>query len=71
MIESRKRAVAITDWANINDPINRFGITHIILGENEVDRLLWEKLPLEIKERMKPLRQYRIRGQLLTVYALS
>ncbi len=71
MIESRKRAVAITDWANINDPINRFGVTHIILGENEVDRLLWQKLPLEIKERLKPLRQYRIRGQLLTVYALS
>lgn len=71
MIESRKRAIAITDWANINDPINRFGVTHIIIGENEVDQLLWNKIPPPIKERMKPLRQYRIRGQLLTVYTLS
>lgn len=71
MIESRKRAIAITDWANINDPINRFGVTHIIIGENEVDQLLWDKIPLTLKERMRPLRQYRIRGQLLTVYTLS
>lgn len=70
MIESRKRAIAVTDWANIDDPINRFGVTHIVLGENEADHLLQERIPEEIREKMKPIRQYRIRGQLLTVYSL-
>lgn len=70
MIESRKRVIAITDWANINDPISRFGITHFVLGENEADHLLQEKTPPGIKDQMKPIRQYRIRGQLLTVYSL-
>ncbi|MGQ9678036.1 MAG: ArnT family glycosyltransferase [bacterium] len=70
MIESRKKTVAVTDWANIDDPINRFGVTHLILGENEVDNLLQGKIPPEIRAQMKPLRQYRIRGQLLTLYSL-
>ncbi|MEO0004939.1 MAG: glycosyltransferase family 39 protein [candidate division WOR-3 bacterium] len=70
MIESRKRALCITDWANINDPINRFGITHLIIGENEADQLLLKTLDPQIVENMTLLRQFQIRGQILRIYAL-
>lgn len=44
MIESRKRAVAISDWANIDDPVRRFRATHLFLGESHTDEILAERL---------------------------
>lgn len=70
MIESRKRAVAITDWANINNPFNRFGVTHLIIGENQVDQILKEQIDPLLWEEMKPIREYTVRGQRLKVYPL-
>jgi 4-amino-4-deoxy-L-arabinose transferase-like glycosyltransferase len=70
MIESRKRSICITDWANINDPINRFGVTHLILGENEADQMFIKKLAPDLQKNMTLLRTFRIRGQLLRVFAL-
>ncbi len=70
MLESKKRAVAVTDWANIDNLIDRFGVTHLILGEGETDRLLVEKLGPKLINEMTLLREYQVRGQLLRVYLL-
>ncbi len=71
MIESRKRAVAITDWANMEGLIERFGVTHLIMGENEADMKLREKIDPWIWEKSQPIRRYIVRGQVLTVYSLN
>ncbi len=71
MIESRKRTIAVTDWANLDDLFSRFAVTHLILGEGETDRLLWERVDPEVKQKAKTLLQLRIRGQLITVLALN
>ncbi|MEO0008956.1 MAG: glycosyltransferase family 39 protein [candidate division WOR-3 bacterium] len=71
MIESRKRAIAVTDWANLDDLFKRFAVTHLILGEGETDRLLWERVSPVVKEKTKKLLQFRIRGQLISVLALD
>lgn len=70
MIESRKRALCITDWANINEPISRFGVTHLIIGENEADQLLLKSLDPHLLQNMTLLRQFQIRSQLLRIYIL-
>ncbi len=70
MIESKKRAIAITDWANINDPVNRFGLTHLVIGEGETDHLLIKKLNPQLLQNSSPLIQFRIRGQLIRVITL-
>lgn len=44
MIESHKRAVAISDWANIDDPVRRFRATHLILGQSHTDQVLTKHL---------------------------
>ncbi|MGQ9707914.1 MAG: ArnT family glycosyltransferase [bacterium] len=70
LIESPKRSICITDWANIDNPIERFGVTHLIFGEGETDRLLAEKLSPELINKISLVRQYRVRGQLLRIYTL-
>ncbi len=70
MIESRQRAVCVTDWANMEGLIERFGVTHLILGENEADMKLREKIDPAVWEKSKLVRRYTVRGQVLTVYAL-
>ncbi|MEO0085731.1 MAG: glycosyltransferase family 39 protein [candidate division WOR-3 bacterium] len=54
MIESRKRAVAISDWANIDDPVRRFRATHIFLGQSHTDEVLAERLA-EVIDRSIPM----------------
>uniref|UniRef100_A0A7C4GHH0 Glycosyltransferase RgtA/B/C/D-like domain-containing protein n=1 Tax=candidate division WOR-3 bacterium TaxID=2052148 RepID=A0A7C4GHH0_UNCW3 len=54
MIESRKRAVAISDWANLDDPVGRFRATHLFLGQGHTDELLVERLG-PLLERSTPL----------------
>jgi 4-amino-4-deoxy-L-arabinose transferase-like glycosyltransferase len=70
MIESRKRAIAVTDWANIDDPVNRFGTTHLLIGEGATDQLLLEKLNPATAENLKLLRQFPVRGQVIRLFAL-
>jgi len=71
MIESRKRAIAVTDWANITDPLNRFDLTHLIIGEGESDQLLLHQLPPRILQNSKLIRQFAIRGQIIRILALG
>lgn len=71
MIESRKRALAVTDWANLNGLFKRFPVTHLILGEGEVDRLIWEQLDPGMQAQTKILLQFTIRGQRISVLALN
>lgn len=71
MIESRKQVIAVTDWANLDNLFSRFAVTHLILGEGETDRLLWERISPEVKEQTETILQFRIRGQLISVLALN
>lgn len=70
MIESTKKAIAVTDWANIDNPIDRFAATHIILGEGASDQLLWKKIPAPLRERATVLLRFQIRGQIIQLLAL-
>lgn len=70
LLESRKRALCITDWANIDDPVGRFGVTHLVSPENGFDyRLFSEQYP-ELMARAEVLRRFNVRGLVLTVYSL-
>jgi 4-amino-4-deoxy-L-arabinose transferase-like glycosyltransferase len=51
LIGSRHRVVAMTDWANSDDPIGRFGATHMITFEDGPDLKLFDKLyPHKIRQ---------------------
>ncbi|MBN2466024.1 glycosyltransferase family 39 protein [candidate division WOR-3 bacterium] len=54
---SRKRALAITDWANIDDPIHRHGVTHLVTTEGGFDgELFWNLYPQLMSRPMDVLR---------------
>lgn len=70
LMESRKRALCITDWANTDDPVGRHGVTHFVSIDNGFDyRLFAEKYP-EKTAQATILRRFDVRGLGLTVYAL-
>jgi 4-amino-4-deoxy-L-arabinose transferase-like glycosyltransferase len=60
LINSRKRAVCITDWANTDDPVGRFGVTHIVSPENGFDIELFTRTYPRLMERAKVLREYEV-----------
>jgi 4-amino-4-deoxy-L-arabinose transferase-like glycosyltransferase len=69
MMESRKRGVCITDWANNDDPVGRFGMTHLV-SHNENDVLLLEKSYSSLRGFLKPVWSRPVRGTRLTVFEL-
>lgn len=66
LVESRKRAVAVTDWANISDPVGRFGVTHLILGQNQTDRDLADSAGTMLLENSLLRGRYLVRNRLGT-----
>jgi 4-amino-4-deoxy-L-arabinose transferase-like glycosyltransferase len=70
MMDSRKRALCITDWANTEDPVGRYGATHFVSPENGFDyKLFSEKYPALVAGATV-LRRFNVRGMTLTVYSL-
>ena len=70
LIGSRKRAVPITDWANSDDPIGRFGATHMVSAENGFDFKLFSQLYPDMMPQARIFRRYEVRGIPLLVYEL-
>lgn len=64
MVESHKRAVAVTDWANIARPLNRFGITHLVLGQNQTDRDLADSIGGSVIGNSLLRGRYQVRNRL-------
>ncbi|MFO7650781.1 MAG: glycosyltransferase family 39 protein [bacterium] len=70
MMDSRKRALCITDWANVDDPVGRHGVTHFVSIDDGFDyRLFAERYP-DKTAQATVLRRFDVRGLILTVYAL-
>jgi hypothetical protein len=69
MMESRKRGVCITDWANNDDPVGRFGMTHLV-SHNENDIRQLEKSYPRLRDYLKPVWSRPVRGTRLTVFEL-
>jgi len=70
LIGSRRRAVALTDWANADDPVGRFGATHLVTVANGFDFKLFSRLYPDMMERAVVFRQYEVSGTPLLVYEL-
>lgn len=70
LVNSRRRAVCVTDWANTDDPVNRFGVTHMVSPENGLDINLFRRQYPELMVRATVFRRYFPRGLPLTVYEL-
>ena len=70
MMESRKRGVCITDWANNDDPVGRFGMTHLV-SHNENDIRQLEKSYPRLRDYLNPVWSRPVRGTRLIVYELS
>ncbi|MCX6842987.1 MAG: glycosyltransferase family 39 protein [candidate division WOR-3 bacterium] len=70
LIGSRKRAVPMTDWANADDPVGRFGATHLVSAENGFDFKLFSRLYPDMMPQARVFRRYEIRGIPLLIYEL-
>jgi len=70
LIGSKQRAVPMTDWANSDDPVGRFGPTHLVSAENGFDFQLFNRLYPDMMEQAKVLRRYEVLGIPLLVYEL-
>jgi len=70
LLASGRRAVPLTDWANADDPIGRFGATHLVTAENGFDFQLFSRLYPGLLERASVFRRYEVRGIQLLVYEL-
>jgi hypothetical protein len=70
LIGSKHRAVAMTDWANSDDPVGRFGATHLVTMEDGPDIKRFSRLYPGMMERAAVFRQYAIGGTPLIVYEL-
>ena len=67
LLGSRKRAVCLTDWANLDDPLGRFGLTHIVTVEGEADEELLRRLYPGLMETARPFKRYRVADVEVTV----
>jgi 4-amino-4-deoxy-L-arabinose transferase-like glycosyltransferase len=67
---SRKRALAITDWANIEDPVRRYGITHLVTAEGGFEEELFWKLYPELMLRPMDVWRGQIGNTVLFIYVL-
>lgn len=70
LIGSRHRAVALTDWANADDPVGRFGATYMVTIANGFDFKLFSRLYPDMMQKAVVFRQYEVRGARLLVYEL-
>ena len=70
LVGSKRRAVPMTDWANADDPVGRFGATHLVSAENGFDFKLFSRLYPDMMERAVVFRQYEVSGTPLLVYEL-
>jgi len=70
LIGSKRRAVAVTDWANADDPVGRFGATHLVTVANGFDIKLFSRLYPELIERALVFRRYDVNGTPLLVCEL-
>ena len=67
---SKRRAVPMTDWANADDPVGRFGATHLVSIENGFDFKLFSRLYPDLMSKATVFRRYEVRGMPLLVYEL-
>lgn len=70
LIGSKHRAVAMTDWANSDDPVARFGATHLVSVENGFDFKLFNQLYPDLMPKASVFRRYRIQEIPLIVFEL-
>jgi len=70
LIGSRHRAVPLMDWANSDDPIGRFGATHLVTVVEGFDYKLFNERYPDLLADSKVFRQYYVRGTPLIVYEL-
>ncbi|MBM3313715.1 glycosyltransferase family 39 protein [candidate division WOR-3 bacterium] len=70
LLGSTRRAVPMTDWANSDDPVRRFGSTHLVSLENGFDYQLFSQRYPELMAQTQVFRRYEVRGISLLVYAL-
>ncbi len=70
LVGSKHRAVAMTDWANSDDPVGRFGATHLVSLEDGSDFKLFSRLYPYMMHRAEVFRRYEIDGIPLFVYTL-
>ena len=68
---SRKRALVITDWANTEDPVRRYGVTHLVSPENGFDEELFWKLYPEMMARPRDKWRGQVGDIVLYVYELA
>jgi len=70
LVGSKHRAVATTDWANSDDPVGRFGATHLVSLEDGSDLKLFSRLYPYMMYRAEVFRRYEVGGTPLLVYQL-
>jgi hypothetical protein len=70
LLGSRKRVLCVTDWANADDPVGRFGVTHFVSPENGLDIRLFTRLYPGLVEQAHVFRELDVRGTKVTVYEL-
>jgi hypothetical protein len=66
-MESRKRALCVTDWANNDDPVGRFGATHLVSHEQNDGNLLEKSYPA-LRDFLQQVWTGRVRNSHLTLY---
>ncbi|MBN2538237.1 glycosyltransferase family 39 protein [candidate division WOR-3 bacterium] len=70
LMQSRRKALCITDWANNDDPLGRFRVTHLISREDAYEQKLFDRLYPETMLQSPVLQSYLVRGFILTVHEL-
>ena len=70
LVGSKRHAVPLTDWANSDDPVGRFGATHLVSAENGFDFKLFSQLYPDMMPKASVFRRYEVRGIPLLVYEL-
>ena len=70
LMNSRKKALVLIDWANSEDPLNRYRVTHLITREDGYGVRLFDQLYPEVMIGASIVQSYLVRGFILTVYEL-
>jgi hypothetical protein len=58
------------DWANLDDPVGGYGVTHLVSPENGFEEELFWKLYPELMERATEIGRCQIRDVTLSVFEL-
>jgi hypothetical protein len=70
LVGSRHRAVAMTDWANSDDPVGRFGASYLVSLEDGSDLEIFSRLYPDMMRQARIFRRYEVRGTPLFVLQL-